>query len=106
MVLYAVLMTVIAVLFLWLGTMLRRGKTDLIHNYHQMHIPEDQKKEYGKAFSVSMFTISAGCFVSGLLGLLETEFFSKLSLFALLCGLVLSIVIILFVQKKYNGGLF
>ena len=99
-------MTVIAVLFLWLGIMLRHGKTDLIHDYHQTHIPKDRKKEYGKAFSVSMFTISASCFTSGLLGLWETEFSSKLSLFVLLCGLILSIVIIFLVQKKYNGGLF
>lgn len=106
MILYAALMTVIAILFLWLGIMLRRGKTDLIHDYHQTHIPEDRKKEYGKAFSVSMFTISAGCFASGLFGLCETELFSRLSLFVLLGGLVLSIVIIILVQKKYNGGLF
>ena len=106
MILYAVFMATIAILFLWLGIMLRRGKTDLIHDYHQANIPADQKTEYGKAFSISMFTISIACFASGLLGLLKTEFFSKLSLFVLIGGLILSIAIIIFVQKKYNGGLF
>lgn len=106
MILYTVLMAAMTILFLWIGIMLHQGKTDLIHDYHQTNIPEERKKEYGKAFSISMFTISAACFVSGLLGLWNSEFSSKLSLFALLGGLILSIVIIFLVQKKYNGGLF
>ncbi len=106
MILYAVLMAAIAILFLCLGLAIYRGKTDLIHDYHQTNIPEEKKKKYGKAFSASMFTISVSCFASGLLGLFENELSSKLSLFALMGGLTLSIIIIFIVQKKYNGGLF
>lgn len=104
---YSLLMFAIGLLFIGLGLSIRRGNTKLIHDYHQKRVPEERRLEYARAFSVGMLTMAAGMILSGVLGLFGTEgpamTASLLSLFA---GLILGIVILGRVQKKYNGGFF
>ena len=61
---YSVLMFAIAVLFLVLGLAIYQGNTKLIHDYHQTHIKESERQEYGRAFSKGMFTICATLIIS------------------------------------------
>ena len=46
MILYTIFMVVFAAFFLILGILLSKGKTGLIHDYHQTHVREKEKTEY------------------------------------------------------------
>ena len=82
-----------------------RGKTNLIHDYHQTNVTE--KAAYGRAFGKAMLVITASLIVSGAIALFaSTEMLATISLVALFVGLIVGIVCIVAVQKKYNGGMF
>ena len=103
MIVYFIFMLIMAVVFAVLGILLYKGKTNLIHDYHQTRIAEEDKANYGKEFSVGIFVIAAGMLLSGIAALLGTI---KVATGSLAAGLVIGIVIIGKVQKKYNGGIF
>ncbi len=105
MIAYSVFMSAIAVFFLIVGIAINKGNTKLIHDYHQTHVKESQRREYGRAFSKGMFAISATLLVSSIIGLFgENGAVIAACLGVLFLGLVISIIIIAIVQKKYNGG--
>ena len=105
MIAYSVLMFVIAVFFLIMGIAIYKGNTKLIHDYHQTHVKESQRREYGRAFAKGMYAISATLLICGIIGLFgENGAVIAASLGVMFAGLVISIIIIARVQKKYNGG--
>ena len=100
---YTLILLAAAALFFVLGAAIYRGKTDLIHDYHQEKVTD--KKAYGKAFGKAMFVMAAAMLLSGLIALLgEAAIWPSLGV--LLIGLAVGIGCICAVQKKYNGGLF
>ena len=102
MLLYSIVMFLIAVLFTILGIAIYKGKTNLIHDYHQTKVTD--KLSYGKAFGKAMLVIATVMLLSGIIGL-----FKKLLVLAvtiLIIGLVIGIGCIIAVQKKYNKGVF
>ena len=103
MIAYSVILFGIAILILALGISVYRGNTKLIHDYHQRNIKESQRQEYGRAFAKGMFAICATLLISGVIAL-----FGNVAAFgiALTAGLIVSVVVLVKVQKKYNGGLF
>ena len=50
MIAYSIIMFVTAGLFLILGIAIYKGNTKLIHDYHQTHVKESERQEYGRAF--------------------------------------------------------
>ena len=107
MLVYSLILFAVAALCLGFGIAIRRGKTELIHDYHQKNVPEDKRKKYGRAFSVGMFVLAAALFLSGALGLFaERRPFFIASLAVLFAGIAISVFILAKVQKKYNNGLF
>ena len=103
MILYIVILLPVAALFAVLAVWIYRGRTDLIHDYHQNKVTD--KAGYGKAFGKAMAVIAAGMALSGVIALLG-ENWMWLSMVALFVGLVAGIAAIVAVQKKYNGGVF
>ena len=103
MIAYSVILFGIAILILALGISVYRGNTKLIHDYHQTNIKESQRQEYGRAFAKGMFAICATLFISGMIALFGVI---AVSLIVLGAGLAVSVVVLVKVQKKYNGGLF
>ena len=102
---YYIILFACAVLFAVLGAAIYRGKTDLIHDYHQTKVTD--KAAYGKAFGKSMFVFAAAMALSGIAALLGSgKIFGLLSTAVLILGLLLGIGCILAVQKKYNNGVF
>ena len=82
-----------------------RGKTNLIHDYHQTNVTN--KAAYGRAFGKAMLVITASLIISGAIALFaSTEMLATISLAALFVGLIVGIACIVAVQKKYNGGMF
>lgn len=105
MMLYSLLMFAAAVLFLVLAVAVYRGNTNLIHAYHQTHIKEADKKDYGKSFSKGLFVLAASLTISGIIALFGANTpVAVISISVLFLGLIIAFIAIAKVQKKYNGG--
>lgn len=105
MIAYSVLMFAAAVLFFGLAVAIYRGNTNLIHNYHQTHIKETDKKDYGKSFSKGLFVLTVSLIISGIIALLGTNTPAVIiSISILFIGMIISFIVIAKVQKKFNGG--
>ena len=101
MICYSVIMFLVGALMGGMGIAIYRGKTDLIHDYHQTKVTD--KTAYGKAFGKAMLVLAAALLTSGIIGLLSDPAFAVAVLFI---GLVIGIACIVAVQKKYNQGVF
>ena len=101
MICYSVIMFLVAALVGGMGIAIYRGKTDLIHDYHQTKVTD--KTAYGKAFGKAMLVIAAALLISGLIGLLCDP---VVAVAVLVVGLTIGIACIVAVQKKYNQGVF
>ena len=107
MIAYSIIMFLTAILFLAIGIAIYRGNTKLIHDYHQTNIKESERQEYGRAFAKGMFAICTTLLISGIIALFGKEGLGVVaSLIVLAAGLIVSMIVLVKVQKKYNGGLF
>ena len=105
MVLYSILMFLAAVPMGAVSLAVYRGKTDLIHDYHQTKVTD--KTAYGKAFGKAMFVVTMALFLSGIIGLFgDSEIIARITVAVLVVGLTIGIACIIAVQKKYNNGIF
>ena len=105
MILYSIIMFLVAALMGWLGIAIYRGKTDLIHDYHQTKVTD--KVAYGKAFGKAMLVIAMAMLSSGIISLFgDSEKIAMISVAVLFIGLAIGIACIIAAQKKYNNGIF
>ena len=101
---YAVIMLLIAVLLAALGIAVYRGRTELIHRYHQTKVTD--KAAYGKAFGRALLAVAAAPLLSGIIGLLGSSDGMALLAAVLAVGTGIGMGCIAAVQKKYNNGMF
>ena len=105
MYLYSIIMFAVAALFTGISIAIYKGKTNLIHDYHQTNVTD--KKAYGKAFGKAMFVLSGAMLFSGVVALLgETDTVALIAVAVLIAGMSVGFVCIFAVQKKYNNGIF
>lgn len=105
MILYSIIMFVTGILFGTISLAIYRGKTNLIHDYHQTKVTD--KRAYGKAFGKSMLVISLSLLCSGIIGIFgDSQTIAMIAVTVLFVGLLSGIVCIIIVQKKYNKGIF
>ena len=105
MLLYSILMFIVSVPLTVLSVMVYRGKTDLIHSYHQEKVKD--KAAYGKAFGKALSFIALAPFASGVIGsFAHAKPLKVTAVLALFFGFVVGLCCILAVQRKYNKGLF
>ena len=103
MILYAAILFLTAIVFTVVAVQIYKGKIELIHDYHRTTVTD--KVAYGKAFGKAMGIIAVAMALSAAVSLLgETVMWAATGV--LVTGLVVGIVAIFRVQKKYNGGLF
>ena len=102
MLVYSIIMFLVSALFTVLGIAIYKGKTDLIHDYHQTKVTD--KSAYGKAFGKAMLLIATVMLLSGIVGLFEKLLILAVAI--LIIGFVLGMGCIVAVQKKYNKGVF
>ena len=89
-------------LFAVLARLIYKGKTELIHDYHQKRVSD--KEGYGKAFGKAMGVISGGMILGGGISLFgEKALWCALGV--LLMGMIIGIAAIVRVQKKFNNGI-
>ena len=105
MVLYSIIMFLAAIPMIGISIAIYKGKTDLIHDYHQTKVTD--KAAYGKAFGKAMFVISVALLLSGIIGSFgDLEVIATISLAVLFIGLFIGIAWIIAVQIKHNKGIF
>ena len=105
MITYSIITLLTAVLFGVLGVAIYRGKTNLIHDYHQTNVTD--KYAYGKSFGKAMFVIATALLLSGLVSLSgDSEKITLIAVSVLIVGLIIGFICIFLVQKKYNNGIF
>ena len=105
MLVYSIIMFLVSALFTVLGIAIYKGKTDLIHDYHQTKVTD--KSAYGKSFGKAMFVISTALLLSGIVSLLgDSEKITLVAVAVLIVGLIIGFICIICVQKKYNNGVF
>ncbi len=103
MLVYAIVILFAAVIFAIVAVAIYKGKTDLIHDYHQTHVTD--KAAYGKAFGKAFGVLAGAMALSGSVALLgEGAMWGAVAV--LLIGLGVGVIAILRVQKKFNGGVF
>ncbi len=105
MLLYSIIMFLAAVPMIKISIAIYKGKTDLIHDYHQTKVTD--KAAYGKAFGKAMFVVSAALLLSGIIGLFGiSDTMAMIAVAVLFIGLFIGITWIIAVQIKYNKGVF
>ncbi len=103
MIAYAIIMFATAMIVGVMAGLIYKGKTNLIHDYHQTKVMD--KVGYGKAFGIAMATIAGTMTLSGVIALFG-EHTMWFAVGVLVGGLIAGTVAIVRVQKKYNGGVF
>ena len=105
MLLYSIIMFLAAVPMIKISIAIYKGKTDLIHDYHQTKVTD--KAAYGKAFGKAMFVVSAALLLSGIIGMFGiSDTMAMIAVAVLFIGLFIGIAWIIAVQIKYNKGVF
>lgn len=101
MIIYSLIMFAYAIAVIIVGILVYKGKTDLIHDYHQTNVKD--KTAYGKAMGKALLGISVPLIAVGIIALFtESAWVTVL----LLAGLAIAFIPIIAVQKKYNGSVF
>ena len=99
---YAILMFLVAAVFAVVAVAIYKGKTNLIHDYHQANVTD--KAAYGKAFGKALGVIAIAPLISSIIGLLgESNGIVCTAVATLIVGITIGIICIVRVQKKYNG---
>ena len=105
MLLYSIILILAAIPIGAVSIGIYRGKTELIHDYHQEKVTD--KTAYGKAFGKAMFVITAALLLSGIIALFDSsDTIAIIAVGVLFIGLIIGICTIIAVQKKYNKGIF
>lgn len=102
---YAILMWGIGALFLVLGILLRRGRTDLIHAYHRERVKAEDRAAYGRAFAKGLFVMAGAATLSGGAAVLWPSAMIA-ALVILPAGIAAGGAVLWRVQRRYNGGVF
>lgn len=101
----SILYFAIAAIFIVVGILIFRGNTDLIHDYHQKNVKDFDG--YGKGMGKGIISIGVFFLIGAVVTLaVRGESGTIAGIIVSLSGFVLSLIYILKVQKKYNGGLF
>ena len=97
MLVYSVILFLAAGAIVVIGVLTYRGRTDLIHEYHQTFVRD--KAAYGRAAGKALMAVAAPLVLAGAAGLF-TE--GALPTVLLLAGLPLSLIPFWRVQRRHN----
>ena len=105
MLVYSVIMFLSTALLMLVSIAIYKGKTNLIHSYHQTKVAD--KSAYGRAFGKALFIVAMAPLFSGVIGLLgSSDTMAVISVAIVIIGIVIGMGFIVKVQMKYNKGIF
>ena len=100
---YSTLMFATAAAFAVIAVRRCKGNTDMIMQHHQTRVTDPAA--YGRVFGRGMLVMAAAMFLSGGAAMMG-EKAAWIPMWVLLAGLIVGIGMIVYAQKKYNGGIF
>lgn len=105
MIVYNVIMFGGAALFAVFAILITKGNASLINCYREERVKD--KATYCKKIGQSLFVMAVSMLVSGVISLFSaTETVILIALGVLIAGMLVGIVRLFHVQKKYGGGIF
>ena len=105
MIVYSVIMFVAAAVFAVFAILITKGNASLINCYRKERVKD--KATYCKKFGQSLFIMAATMLISGVISLFsDAETVILIALGVLIAGVLIGIVRLFHVQKKYGGGIF
>ncbi|MBQ2857852.1 MAG: DUF3784 domain-containing protein [Oscillospiraceae bacterium] len=105
MIVWYVMMFVAAAVFAVFATLITKGNASLINCYREERVKD--KATYCKKFGQSLFIMAATMLISGVISLFsDAETVILIALGVLIAGVLIGIVRLFHVQKKYGGGIF
>ena len=105
MIVYTVIMFGCTALFTVFAIMIIRGNASLINCYREERVKD--KPTYCKKIGQSLFIMAAAMLTSGIISMLsDTKTVILIALGVLIAGVLVGIVRLFRVQKKYGGGVF
>jgi len=105
MIIYSVIMLGCAALFAVFAILITKGNTSLINCYREDRVKD--KPTYCKKIGQSLFIMAVTMLISGIISLCsDTETVILIALGVLVAGVLIGIVRLFHVQKKYGGGVF
>lgn len=103
MISFAIIFYFAALALIICGIAIWNGKTNLIHDYHRGNVTDF--KNYGKAMGKAISGMGVFAFISASVSLAREEL-EALCTGIFVIGIISMMVVIYFIQKKYNGGMF
>lgn len=105
MIVYYMIMFGGAALFAVFAILITKENTSLINCYREERVKD--KATYCKKIGQSLFVMAAAMLVSGVISLFsDSETVVLIALGVLIAGVLIGIVRLFHVQKKYGGGIF
>ena len=107
MIIYGIIVLTVSIPFLAIAVLVMLGKANLIHSYHQENVKDKDKKKFSLLIGIALLIASLGMMVSSIMALILKESVNPYIYLVILgVSLLISIVFILIVIKKYNGKIF
>ncbi|MBQ3384758.1 MAG: hypothetical protein IJG59_06050 [Erysipelotrichaceae bacterium] len=100
---YSIILIAVAIVLALIAVRINKGHTNLIINYHQSRVKPEEKMRYARDFSKGIFCLSGTLLIAGIIALITKILIADIILVA---GIIISIVILVRVQNRYNKGLF
>lgn len=105
MIIYSVIMLGCAALFAVFAILITKGNASLINCYREERVKD--KPTYCKKIGQSLLVMAATMLVSGIISMFSpAESVVLIALGVLIVGVLVGIVRLFHVQKKYGGGIF
>jgi hypothetical protein len=102
--LYAIITGTVALIIGIYANAIYRGSTKYIMQYHQNNVSEADRAAYGREIARGLFMLCATMALSALGDLLTDVLLVPLGILA--GGFVISMIMLVRTQRKYNGGMF
>lgn len=96
---YSTIMIAAAIVLELMAVRIYRGGTELIINYHQSRVKPEERLRYARDFSKGIFCLSATLLITGVTAIITKILISDIFL---ITGTVISVVILVRVQNRYN----
>ncbi|MBQ1521506.1 MAG: hypothetical protein IIZ74_01975 [Erysipelotrichaceae bacterium] len=103
MIIYSIILIAVAIVLAVIAIRINKGQTDLIINYHQSRVKPEEKLRYARDFSKGIFCLSGTMLIAGITVLITKVLIADIILVACI---IISIVILVRVQNRYNKGVF
>ena len=105
MIVYSVIMFVAAAVFAVFAILITKGNASLINCYREERVKD--KPTYCKKIGQSLFIMAATLLITGIISLFsDAKTVILIALGVLIAGVLIGIVRLFHVQKKYGGGIF